>query len=73
VETLRAVRRAGTEEATVVIAAADPLNLVGIILPGARVPAGSGQAIALRTGIPEDDAPLGALLSRLRNEKVAGG
>jgi ATP-dependent Lhr-like helicase len=72
VETLRSVRRAGDEEVTIVIAAADPLNLVGIILPGARVPAGSGQAIALRNGVPVDVAPLGALLSRLRNEQVAG-
>jgi len=72
VDALRAVRRAGDEEITVVLSASDPLNLVGIILPGARVPAGSGQAIAMRNGVPVDVAPLGALLSRLRNEKVAG-
>jgi ATP-dependent Lhr-like helicase len=66
------VRRAGEEEITVVISAADPLNLVGIILPGAKVPAASGQAIAFRNGVPIDVAPLGALLSRLRNERAAG-
>ncbi|HEY6104198.1 MAG TPA: DEAD/DEAH box helicase [bacterium] len=71
VEALRAVRRVGEEEVTVVISAADPLNLVGIILPGAKVPAASGQAIAFRNGVPLDVAPLGALLSRLRNEQVA--
>jgi len=71
VEALRAVRRTSEEGTTVVISAADPLNLVAIILPGARVSAASGQAIALRNGVPADVAPLGALLSRLRNERAS--
>jgi ATP-dependent Lhr-like helicase len=71
VEALRAIRRAGEEEITVLLSAADPLNLVGIILPGTKVPPASGQAIALRNGVPIDVAPLGALLSRLRNEQAA--
>jgi ATP-dependent Lhr-like helicase len=71
VEALRAVRRTAEEGTTVVISAADPLNLVGIILPGPKVPAASGQAIAYRNGVPIDVAPLGALLSRLRNERAA--
>jgi len=71
VEALRAVRRTPEEGTTVVISAADPLNLVGIILPGARISAASGQAIAFRSGVPIDVAPLGALLSRLRNERAA--
>jgi ATP-dependent Lhr-like helicase len=71
VEALRAVRRVGEEEITVVISAADPLNLVGIILPGAKVPAASGQAVAFRNGVPIDVAPLGALLSRLRNDRAS--
>jgi len=38
IDLLRAVRRADTEDqAAVEVAPADPLNLVGIILPGARV------------------------------------
>ena len=36
----------------VMIAAADPLNLVGILTPGARVPATSGQVIAFQRGVP---------------------
>ena len=49
-----------------VISSADPLNLMGIVLPGTRVPSQSGLAIALRNGVPVDVAPLGALLARLR-------
>jgi len=71
VEALRAVRRAPEDPGIVVISSADPLNLVGVILPGSRVPVSSGQAIAFKNGIPTDVAPLGALLSRLRNERAA--
>jgi ATP-dependent Lhr-like helicase len=48
---LRAVRRAGDTELTEV-ASADPLNLTGIILPGARV---SPLATAIPTMIPRVD------------------
>jgi hypothetical protein len=34
----------------VTLSAADPLNLVGIIVPGERVPANSGKTITLRDG-----------------------
>jgi ATP-dependent Lhr-like helicase len=37
IDLLRAVRRAGDEAPPAEVAPADPLNLVGIILPGARV------------------------------------
>jgi hypothetical protein len=36
---MRAVRRSPTSGEIVEVAAADPLNLVGIVTPGARVPA----------------------------------
>src|SRR6185503_6830744 len=39
VESLRALRKAGPSGQLVTISAADPLNLVGVILPGERVPA----------------------------------
>jgi len=70
VETLRAVRRAQAENEVVVISAADPLNMAGILLPGARVSPFSGMAIAHRNGAPIDVAPLGALLSRLQRESA---
>jgi ATP-dependent Lhr-like helicase len=36
---------------TVTISAADPLNLVGIILPGEKIAANSGKTITLKDGI----------------------
>jgi len=33
------------------LSAADPLNLVGILVPGERVPAISGRAVSYRDGI----------------------
>jgi ATP-dependent Lhr-like helicase len=53
VESLRAHRKvpqnANTER--IVIAAADPLNLVGIIVPGERIPAISGRSVVFRDGV----------------------
>jgi ATP-dependent Lhr-like helicase len=50
VEALRAVRRRRSGPETVVVGAADPLNLVGIVLPGARVPPAAHEVIAYRDG-----------------------
>ncbi len=69
VEALRAVRRATEETEAVVISAADPLNLVGILLPGARVVSTSGLGLAYRNGVPVDVAPMGVLLSRLQHSE----
>ena len=66
VEALRAVRRATDDDRLVVIPAADPLNLVGIVLPGSRVPAGSGDAIAYRAGVPVEIGPPGALFRKVQ-------
>jgi ATP-dependent helicase Lhr and Lhr-like helicase len=52
VESLRALRQSAAAGEEVTIAAADPLNLVGIILPGERVPAISGRYLRLRDGVP---------------------
>ena len=52
VEALRAVRRRPAAPETVVVAAADPLNLVGILVPGARVPPAAHEVIAFRDGVP---------------------
>jgi ATP-dependent Lhr-like helicase len=49
---LRAVRRRAGDEAFVALSAADPLNLVGIVTPGARVPALASNRILLRAGVP---------------------
>jgi len=50
VETLRALRGRSAGVETVVVAAADPLNLVGIVVPGARVPPANHEVIAYRDG-----------------------
>ncbi|MGH7207000.1 MAG: Lhr family helicase, partial [Nitrospiraceae bacterium] len=55
VESLRAMRRAGGPSGTsqeIRISGPDPLNLVGVILPGARVPAVSSNYVVFRDGMP---------------------
>ncbi|MGQ0587725.1 MAG: Lhr family helicase, partial [Gammaproteobacteria bacterium] len=52
-EAAGALRKAvGNEEELVSISAADPLNLVGVIVPGERVPALSGNRVLFRNGGP---------------------
>lgn len=41
-----------TDDALISISAADPLNLVGIVIPGERVPAITGNRILFRNGVP---------------------
>jgi ATP-dependent Lhr-like helicase len=60
VESLRAMRNLGPTGEVVTLAAADPLNLVGILLPGERVPALSGKVLRLRDGLPYEEEPLSA-------------
>jgi ATP-dependent helicase Lhr and Lhr-like helicase len=45
-------KAAGDAEELVSISAADPLNLVGIVAPGEKVPALSGNRILYRNGVP---------------------
>ncbi|MGH2732620.1 MAG: Lhr family helicase, partial [Actinomycetota bacterium] len=68
VEALRAVRRSGEDSREVIVSAADPLNLVGIILPGARISPFSGLSIAYRNGVAVEVGPLGTIRSRLWSE-----
>jgi ATP-dependent Lhr-like helicase len=51
VESLRASRKMPSHGESVSISAADPLNLVGIIVPGERVPAISGRTVMFCDGI----------------------
>jgi ATP-dependent Lhr-like helicase len=51
VESLRATRDQQSSGETITISAADPLNLVGIIVPGERVPAISGRFVSFRDGV----------------------
>ena len=52
VERLRAIRRAGPSGALLAVGAADPLNLVGHLLPGPRVAATGSSRILYRDGVP---------------------
>ncbi|GJL51541.1 MAG: ATP-dependent DNA helicase [Nitrospirales bacterium] len=63
VESLRAVRRdTQSDTQDMRISAADPLNLVGIILPGERVAANSSKIILFRQGVPvSESSPVVAL------------
>jgi ATP-dependent Lhr-like helicase len=51
VECLRATRKLPNSGETIVLSAADPLNLVGILVPGERVPAISGKTVSFRDGV----------------------
>ena len=55
-EALRAVRREAPRGETVRLSACDPLNLVGILTPGPRVPATLGNEVAYLDGVPVDAA-----------------
>jgi ATP-dependent Lhr-like helicase len=49
---LRAIRRAGAQESLISISAADPLNLVGIIIPGSRITAHTSNRVLYQDGAP---------------------
>jgi len=51
VESLRASRKTTPAGEAIVLAAADPLNLAGILVPGERVPAISGRTVIFREGV----------------------
>lgn len=51
VDSLRAAKKIPPSGDTVTLSAADPLNLIGILVPGERVPAISGKTITLRDGV----------------------
>jgi ATP-dependent Lhr-like helicase len=51
VESLRANRKMEPSGETITLSAADPLNLIGILIPGDRVPAISGKTVTLCDGV----------------------
>ena len=50
---LKAMRRREPDDTRITVSAADPLNLQGILVPGSRLPATSGNRLLYRDGIPE--------------------
>ena len=61
---LRAVRRDAPKGEIIRLCACDPLNLTGIITPGARVPAMLGQWVSYRDGVPQVEEQRGPAASR---------
>jgi ATP-dependent Lhr-like helicase len=62
VESLRSMRNLPATGETLVVSAADPMNLVGFIVPGERVPAISGRYVKFRDGVAVDPEERSALL-----------
>jgi ATP-dependent Lhr-like helicase len=56
VESLRATRKMPPTGEATTLSAADPLNLIGILVPGDRVPAISGRAVTFRDGVPVESS-----------------
>ncbi|MCA1665228.1 MAG: hypothetical protein LC659_13355 [Myxococcales bacterium] len=55
VEALRALKSAPLAPEEVRVAATDPLNLVGILTPGPRIPSVAGHSLVYRNGVPLQD------------------
>jgi ATP-dependent Lhr-like helicase len=68
---LRAVRHPGATPELCRVAATDPLNLVGILSPGPRVPAVIGNAILYRDGVPVASREAGEVVVRVALEPGA--
>jgi ATP-dependent Lhr-like helicase len=52
VEHLRETRRSAPDNRLIVIGAADPLNLTGIVTPGDRIRVAAGNRVVYRNGVP---------------------
>ena len=72
VESMRSVRRLAPDTEPVMVSCTDPLNLVGILTPGPRVPVQSRQTIAYLNGAPVEIGPLGNVLSRVQPVTISG-
>jgi ATP-dependent Lhr-like helicase len=64
VDALRRVRRTEKRGELVRVSAVDPLNLVGVITPGPRVPAVHTKAVVYRDGLPLPPEEAEALYAR---------
>jgi len=65
VESLRAMRKQEPTGETAMIAAADPLNLANILVPGERVAANSGKHLLVRDGLVIDAMESGTAFAAL--------
>jgi ATP-dependent Lhr-like helicase len=70
VEKLRQMREASTNEVWQVVSAADPVNLFGIITPGARVPATRSNRVLFIDGRPAASRESGEIIWREELDEV---
>jgi len=70
VETLRSVRNRAPGGQMVVISACDPLNVVGILTPGDRVPAILGNLVVYRDGVPVASLESGVPMQRSNADDI---
>jgi ATP-dependent Lhr-like helicase len=68
VESVRAMRKLDPASGMITLSAADPLNLVGILVPGERAPAISGNSVTFRDGRA---IPVAAVAAASGGEAVA--
>jgi ATP-dependent helicase Lhr and Lhr-like helicase len=59
-DSLRAMRSLQPDGETITLSSADPLNFVGILVPGERIPTNSGKPISFRDGValPPEERPV---------------
>ena len=69
---LRSLRHAEAEGEMVTLSAVDPLNLVGILSPGERVPALPGNRVTYRDGVPVNGREGGGLAVPSTSGEVRG-
>ncbi len=68
VDSVRAMRKLDPASGMITLSAADPLNLVGILVPGERAPAISGNSVTFRDGRA---IPVAAVAAASGGEAVA--
>jgi ATP-dependent Lhr-like helicase len=75
VESVREVRKLPASGELITISAADPLNLVGIIVPGERIPAIGPRTVSFRAGayVADASAPAIAMLPSEDPDASAAG
>ena len=71
VEMLRRVKSTEPKGQLTAVSACDPLNIVGILTPGEKVPAVLGNRIVFRDGVPLCSLENGSLVNRARLEDGA--
>jgi ATP-dependent Lhr-like helicase len=75
-EAADSLRKARTQQASranesaIILAAADPLNLAGILVPGDRVPAIPGRTVSFQNGVTVEENPSPAALPKPKTTRI---